>query len=417
MNGIAACDIRRAKVPRLGVSLKTKSEREAERRHAAILVLYDLGKTAMIEQVRSGLLSVERVADMVEKREALEPLTFTPPTDPHSWGTVSEQVVKYIEWMTKHPRREEGTTRNAAHQLSKFEQYVYQGQRVGDLLLVDVTTDCIQDYQQSMVTAGRPLNVITTYMSRVGSLWRYVAADEAKEARNQKRPAHELYSPVDPEMLIRDVTRRERFLSESEIERLFMATPEPMLWPVACGVMAGLRMEEVLHLRPAIDVDVILGTIQVQPRDQWKPKTKRSKRTVPMTDALRSIAIKQLERASESWMMPSAVNPDRPLQSDGIRKHFQLIVERAGMIYGLKPRNGVVFHTLRHTFASHLAMRGVDLYTIAQLLGDSLQTTEGVYAKLSPDFKKAAIAKLGPVFKLPDDSPQTVTQSDNQNAN
>ncbi|MEN3014320.1 MAG: tyrosine-type recombinase/integrase [Endomicrobiia bacterium] len=54
----------------------------------------------------------------------------------------------------------------------------------------------------------------------------------------------------------------------------------------------------------------------------------------------------------------------------------------------------VSFHTLRHTFASHLAMQGVDLYTIAKLLGHSdIKTTE-IYAHLSPYHFQDVIKKL-----------------------
>ncbi len=45
-------------------------------------------------------------------------------------------------------------------------------------------------------------------------------------------------------------------------------------------------------------------------------------------------------------------------------------------------------------------MRGVDLYTVAKLLGDSLKVVEDVYADLSPDWKRAAVAKLAGAFNV-----------------
>jgi site-specific recombinase XerD len=51
-------------------------------------------------------------------------------------------------------------------------------------------------------------------------------------------------------------------------------------------------------------------------------------------------------------------------------------------------------HTLRHTFASYLAMAGVDLYTIAKLLGHSDVSTTQIYAHLLPDTLRNAVNKL-----------------------
>ena len=52
------------------------------------------------------------------------------------------------------------------------------------------------------------------------------------------------------------------------------------------------------------------------------------------------------------------------------------------------------FHDLRHTFASRLAMRGVDLYTVQRAGGWKTTTMVQRYAHLSPDHMRAAVEKL-----------------------
>ena len=57
------------------------------------------------------------------------------------------------------------------------------------------------------------------------------------------------------------------------------------------------------------------------------------------------------------------------------------------------------FHDLRHTFASHLVMAGVDLLTVKELLGHkTLKMTER-YTHLSPAHKLAAVQKLNAAYK------------------
>jgi site-specific recombinase XerD len=52
-------------------------------------------------------------------------------------------------------------------------------------------------------------------------------------------------------------------------------------------------------------------------------------------------------------------------------------------------------HTLRHTFASHLAMRGVSLYFIQKILGhQSIETTTRIYAHLQPELLLGAVKEL-----------------------
>ena len=48
-------------------------------------------------------------------------------------------------------------------------------------------------------------------------------------------------------------------------------------------------------------------------------------------------------------------------------------------------KNRVVTHTLRHTFASHLAIKGTPIYTIQKLMNHKDIKMTLRYAKLSPD--------------------------------
>jgi len=54
----------------------------------------------------------------------------------------------------------------------------------------------------------------------------------------------------------------------------------------------------------------------------------------------------------------------------------------------------VTWHTLRHTFASRLVSRGVDIVTVQQLLGHSAVTVTMRYTHTNLDSKHAAVAKL-----------------------
>lgn len=66
------------------------------------------------------------------------------------------------------------------------------------------------------------------------------------------------------------------------------------------------------------------------------------------------------------------------------------------------------WHTLRHTFASHLAMRGVPLHAIKELMGHSTITTTMRYAHVAPSTLRAAIEMLNPQTIVATDSGQPV---------
>ena len=61
-------------------------------------------------------------------------------------------------------------------------------------------------------------------------------------------------------------------------------------------------------------------------------------------------------------------------------------------------RQKVMFHTLRHTFASWLAIQGTPILEIKELLGHATLAMTERYAHLIPDQKRVSIARMEAAF-------------------
>ena len=77
-----------------------------------------------------------------------------------------------------------------------------------------------------------------------------------------------------------------------------------------------------------------------------------------------------------------------------LRRGFEKAYGRAGIPFGLTVEGGVIWHDLRRTFATELRGRQVHEYDIADLLGHTIQSVTGTYARSTPGALEDAVNRL-----------------------
>jgi integrase len=155
---------------------------------------------------------------------------------------------------------------------------------------------------------------------------------------------------------------------------------------VLLGGDAGLRCGEIIALEWT-DADLRKRQLCVQ-RADWHghvstPKSGRL-RYVPMTARL-AAALRDHRHLRATRVV--CQRDGSPLTQDVVRDHVQRAARRAQLA-----TSGV--HRLRHTFCSHLAMRGAPARAIQELAGHQDLTTTQRYMHLSPAAIECAIRLL-----------------------
>lgn len=165
---------------------------------------------------------------------------------------------------------------------------------------------------------------------------------------------------------------------------------------VRLGGQVGLRLGEIIALEQG-DIDFNRNSIHIQHAETdgvvGLPKHGKTRR-VPMTTAL-----------AEALRRHRHLRGPRVLYEDDGKtltpKLVYALLRRARRAAGLgKPRQPA--HILRHTFCSHLAMRGAPVRAIQQLAGHANLSTTLKYMHLTEDALQDAIALLNDEARLED---------------
>jgi integrase len=166
-----------------------------------------------------------------------------------------------------------------------------------------------------------------------------------------------------------------RFLDVEEIHQLMAVIDDPEFNDFCMlAAYSGLRSGEMIRLAWR-DVDNPPGFFRITA----KQKNKKESR-VPIHGYVRGI----LERCkARNW-----VKVFRFRSRTDISHTFKKFVRLAGL------RDELRFHDLRHTYASHLSMKGEDIRAIQKLMRHKSMASTLIYADLSPDYLKEVNSSL-----------------------
>jgi integrase len=178
-----------------------------------------------------------------------------------------------------------------------------------------------------------------------------------------------------------------RFLDLKQIGgALEAAADTPLEAVVATAIYAGLRREEICWLTVGdIDVSEEHPMIRVRAKtvgdESWMPKTKKN-RTVPVSKALRPYLARQaLKAKKETWFFHTTEKCR--WDPDNLSHHLSDLLDKKNLAWN--------FLDFRHTFGSQLAQKGVSLYKISELMGNSPEIARRHYARLLPENMHAEV--------------------------
>jgi len=311
---------------------------------------------------------------------------------------LNQKLPTFDECFNMYLKKIEGKsdTENTIHRYNLHIKPVF-----GEMRLDEISTEKIEEFKaaakkQISFKTKRPYapKTINDWTNIIGTIFNYMRVNHNLEIKNPAHGSKLQREKVDNE--------RERYLEIEEIKKLWEALENRELSSdnrlraevtdyakvfLALSLSTGARLQSVLTITKA-DINLNSGIIRI--------KNHKSNRTYngyihPKYKEIIENRIKDLSPID--YLVSGSPNI---LHRGAIFKVFKNIFDELfnqGLDEGDSKRR-VVTHTLRHTFASQLAIQGTPIYTIMKLM-DHVDISQTIrYAKLSPDSGKDAVHKL-----------------------
>jgi integrase len=253
----------------------------------------------------------------------------------------------------------------------------------GDSRLCDIGTLDLQQFVLQKMAGGLGWECADHYRNLMSKIfvtakkWGFFAADN---------PATGVDLPE------KKAVREKHVLLPEQIPALLAALEKPARTMVLVGVLTGLRVGEILGLRWR-DVDFSSGEIRVEQACYrgliGTPKTKNSRRTLPMPESLKDELKRLREKAASGEHLVFQTRNGTPFSDTNLlHQHLKPVGRKLGMPW-------LNWHTLRRTHATLFQQAGGTLREAQAQLGHSkMSTTLEIYTISMPQAQRKAVENL-----------------------
>ncbi|MGV8081076.1 MAG: tyrosine-type recombinase/integrase [Syntrophales bacterium] len=293
---------------------------------------------------------------------------------------------KYLKWSA------ETKNRGGIEDESRYKHHLKD--RFDDKRLDEISTFDLERMKSDMVKSGAAPKSIAHCLGLLRAMFNK-ASEGSLEGISYQGP-----NPVKAKGFKMPVVQnqRDRFLAVDEADTLLAELKrdprfkkerkdleDPKLHDMALlSLYTGARAGEVFNLK-GLDVNFDTGLIAY--RDTKNTET----RYIPMTDAVRDMLNRRMPADPGAHIFTDR-NGEKIAE---VSNAFNRVVDRLKWNDGIVDRRQrLVWHSLRHTFASWLAIQGTPILTISRLMGHKSISMAERYSHLSPDHKREAVMGL-----------------------
>ena len=344
----------------------------------------------IVATVRVFFAWLKRVGHIEKRNPALPRVPRSIPVVKGAAQTLVEMVPQFLEWAAV--ARSPKTAADYGEALRFFLQFAKdRGLEKSE----EVTLLEIEDFMLWLRKGGRSARTVNHRLMALRTFWKwqnrrhYAANNPAREA--------DLYKMDAPQPVYLSVPDQEKLLNGAAALEGDGARRDEAL--IATALLTGLRCSELVALKVS-DVDLASGVLRVVRGKGGKG------REVPIVDRLKEVidrympARKRLLKGHFSASLfvqkrtmdahESITAPRSTGESMCSRNVFRVVEFESARFLG----RSVSPHALRHSFATRLSGKGLDLQSIQWLLGHSDISTTSIYTSLCTADKKERLQKL-----------------------
>lgn len=303
---------------------------------------------------------------------------------------------------------------------SSFERYegIYrnyiENSDLGVLVVSEIRKIAIQKHYNKLLDDGKSYSQIKNLNKLLNKFFNYAEQD----GYVIKNPCRGMRLPKADEEDIEDEEKVVETFSKEELKQITNSLGhEKIRYIIMFAIFTGARLGEILALKQTdlvkdnslVKISKSVRRVKVYDSEckghyetkVTKPKTKHSNRENPIPETLKPELKKLLKLIAEEKLKLGPAYNDNGLlfpsvtgtymDQQNVAKTWKRVLIKAEIPYKK-------FHALRHTFATNLFEKGVDIVTVSRLLGHSTIKTTEIYTHVLNEMKDKEVECLNDIL-------------------